>query len=399
MPRNLFERFAFLTLWLFVATIPVEKTLEMPGIGTVSRVAGAVAMAAGAMAVLITGRLRHPALSLVAAALFAVWSIMSRLWTLNLDETQERTATYLPLLVLAVFLWQFCRTTRQIRQLAIAYACGMMYSVGDTVYRWMTRASQIYYQRFANEGFDPNDLALTLAIGIPFLYWLSLTAETRKAAWMWRAAIGLAAFNIFLTASRGGAMALAAALVIVPLTLRLLEKRDRTLIAVGAIAAGMAVAYAVPAASWARLATLGKEAKEGTLNSRTLIWATGLQAFSASPVLGVGSGAFPESVRATMGRPREWTPVAHNTFLSILVETGLAGFAIFMALAAAMIWSAFRLPWLERRLWLVVLAVWTIGVSALTWEHRKPTWLLFALLPTHAAAIVAVPKRNKDLFA
>jgi hypothetical protein len=26
---------------------------------------------------------------------------------------------------------------------------------------------------------------------------------------------------------------------------------------------------------------------------------------------------------------------------------------------------------------------WTIGVSALTWEYRKPTWLLFGLLAAH----------------
>ena len=38
-------------------------------------------------------------------------------------------------------------------------------------------------------------------------------------------------------------------------------------------------------------------------------------------------------------------------------------------------------------------------VSALTWEHRKPTWLLFALLPTHAAAATTLQKRKEsDLF-
>jgi hypothetical protein len=36
-------------------------------------------------------------------------------------------------------------------------------------------------------------------------------------------------------------------------------------------------------------------------------------------------------------------------------------------------------PW-ERALWLTSLLVWVVGVSTLTWEHRKPTWLLFALI-------------------
>jgi hypothetical protein len=36
----------------------------------------------------------------------------------------------------------------------------------------------------------------------------------------------------------------------------------------------------------------------------------------------------------------------------------------------------------ERAMWVVVLAVWTIGVSTLTWEQYKPTWLILALIMT-----------------
>jgi hypothetical protein len=35
---------------------------------------------------------------------------------------------------------------------------------------------------------------------------------------------------------------------------------------------------------------------------------------------------------------------------------------------------------LDRLLWAVMLAVWTVGVNTLSWEIRKPTWLLFALV-------------------
>jgi hypothetical protein len=41
--------------------------------------------------------------------------------------------------------------------------------------------------------------------------------------------------------------------------------------------------------------------------------------------------------------------------------------------------------WREAALWSVVLAVWAIGASTLTWEHRKPTWLLAALVMTEWA--------------
>jgi len=33
-----------------------------------------------------------------------------------------------------------------------------------------------------------------------------------------------------------------------------------------------------------------------------------------------------------------------------------------------------------------MLATWCVGVSAGTWEYRKPTWLLFSLIAAHAYA-------------
>ena len=49
---------------------------------------------------------------------------------------------------------------------------------------------------------------------------------------------------------------------------------------------------------------------------------------------------------------------------------------------ALFIW---QLPFLERMLWAVMLLVWAAGVSTLTWEQNKPTWLLLALATTEWA--------------
>jgi hypothetical protein len=64
------------------------------------------------------------------------------------------------------------------------------------------------------------------------------------------------------------------------------------------------------------------------------------------------------------------------------VETGAVGFSIWGALLATLAWFSWLLDSTQRALWFTFLAVWAAGVSTLTWEHRKPTWLMFALIMT-----------------
>jgi len=102
------------------------------------------------------------------------------------------------------------------------------------------------------------------------------------------------------------------------------------------------------------------------------------------PVLGIGAGAYPEAVRPQLGTPG--VPgaqyVAHNTFLSVLVECGAIGFAVYALMLGTVAMYVWTLPSAERALWAIMLAVWTVGVSTLTWEHYKPGWLIVGLIMT-----------------
>jgi O-antigen ligase len=139
----------------------------------------------------------------------------------------------------------------------------------------------------------------------------------------------------------------------------------------------------VPPTSWKRLASAADEVSSGTLNSRTLLWKAGFAAFRTRPVAGIGAGAYPEASAQLIGRPWGFVPVAHNSFISVAVETGVIGIVLFGGMLAMLYRSAFLMSGPTRSFWLTQLAVWTVGVCSLTWEYRKPTWLLFGLAAAH----------------
>ena len=111
-------------------------------------------------------------------------------------------------------------------QLMQAYVFGTFYAAASTLLRYQL-AHQTYYQRYAVEGFDPTDFALTLALSIPISYGLALRTKGRMAALYW-AQSGLVALAILLSASRTGFLASCVAAAIVPLTFAY----SRTLLAI-----------------------------------------------------------------------------------------------------------------------------------------------------------------------
>jgi O-antigen ligase len=266
-----------------------------------------------------------------------------------------------------------------------AYVFGTFYTAAGTLSQYLL-ARQAYYQRYAAEGFEPNDMALTLALSIPFSYCLAVRTKGVRA-WIYRLQLAVTFLTVLLSASRTGFLACCLASAVAPLTFHYLSRSQRGLLAAlfaTAVIGGLAL---IPASSWKRLSTIGAEVKSGSLNSRSMIWKAGLATFREHPIAGVGVAAYPRSVEPLLGYPRSWRIVAHNSFFSVLVETGMVGFAlfaVFLGFLAAAIW---HMPGFERAVWSVTMLVWTVGVSTLTWEMRKPTWLLFALVLAVARAL------------
>lgn len=375
------NRVAWAALCAFVFSIPWEKSIQIPGTATLSHLFGILAFAAAVVVAIQRRSVRRPNLALAIAVVFVAWAALTWLWSMDPASTLTRASTLAELLVMTWLIWDSCRQPSRQRQLMQAYLWGAVAASVSAYVRYFN-GQQTYWRRYAAPGFDPNDFGLILALSIPIALYLSMAQGRMR--WVYRLAIVAVLFAIVLTASRMAMVTTFAAFLFPALMWRQMDlgQRAASITLVALMVLGL-YRFA-PAPARERLATFSSELTKGTLHNRTTIWKTGLKVLRQHPVAGIGAGAYPEAVRPWLGTPG--VPghfyVAHNTFLSVLVECGLVGFLLYGLMLLVVCIFVWTLPSAERALWAVMLVVWAIGVSTLTWEQYKPSWLILALIMT-----------------
>lgn len=159
---------------------------------------------------------------------------------------------------------------------------------------------------------DPNDLALSMLVVIPFLV---VTLFNRAAGWGVRilavAVLVPMMMAMVYTNSRGGMLGLAAAVAIIGS--RRFGSRMGPIVAVVSL-------VLVMAAGPSRMAEM--DAEEDSAQGRIQAWSEGLQMLKGSPITGVGYGRFTDYHAL----------VAHNSFVQVLAELGLLGGAAFIGM-------------------------------------------------------------------
>ena len=352
---------------------------------------GALAFLAGVAAVMVLRKGIRLHLLHWLMFCFVLWGGVSYYWSIDQEHTLERLWTYLQLLIMVWLVYQWVDEAKALKSLLGAYVLGAYVSVFSTVVSYFG-GEAAHWHRYSASGFNPNDIAIILAQGIPMAWYLFQAKWGGRLKWAFFIYPFLAPIAVALTGSRSGLIATLAALLFVLWTAPGLPIRTKLACLVAGVGATWTGISFVPVYSWGRLATTGTELFHGGWNYRLSIWEAGVRSFAKNPVLGVGAGAFRAAVEPFLGTGS----ASHNVYLAVLVEQGLVGFVLFALILAAAVQSSLQLPTLERRMWLVLLGTWGVSAFAHPWEWRKQTWILFALVVAHAAALVS--KRKTEIL-
>jgi O-antigen ligase len=375
---------AYAALWIFVFTMPWDWMAAVPGVAVIPRVTGAVALGLTGLAVVISGRLRRWHGFHMAALLFWIWAGIELLLFHYGERLPYKFWTYGQLILMLWIVWEVASSEQRVRSLMTAYVLGAYVAVFETIRLYRREAKAL--ERFAAGGADGNDLAMVLALGLPMAWYLGMTYRQPILRWACRLYLPAAVVTVGLTGSRGGMLATTVALLVVPLSMiRLSPKRLGTAMVVLGAAGVLAIAY-TPETLIERLATTGVEVEGGHFGGRGKLWRAGLAVFPENPVFGFGTGRFKTAITPRLGPASQ---VAHNSYLSVLVEQGIVGFVLYMAMFAAVVLSILRMPLLERRFALVLLATLGIAMFPLTWEDRRALWFVLGALLGLSQALVA----------
>lgn len=373
-------------LALFAFGIPLDVMIASR-LGSSSLVLGVPLAGVVVLHLVTTGALRPVTAPLLLLLAFVGWGAVSVAWARDLQQFETRTITNVQLVVFVLLCWQVLESERALTMVLVGFVAGCLGAVADVWRAYLAGEAigdQMYEggTRFAADSFDPNDMGVTLAIGIPMAAYLAL-AGGRRARLLVLGYIPLGASAILLSGSRGSTVTGAVAIlgVLIWLTRR---SRAAFVLAGVLVVAGLVVAWhVVPEETWARILTLREQITVGgTAGDRVQVWRAGLAVFAHHPLVGVGAGGFPAAVFPALGILIQ----AHSTLLSIAAELGLVGLGLWGGAIAAILLGLLRTGGDQRRFGLALLATWMVGSASLTWEHRKTTWLVLLVCATIAAA-------------
>jgi O-antigen ligase len=343
---------------------------------------------------------------------FLAWGALSITWSEDPSGTIVNLTRYLLNFSLVVITFSALTRRRDVSNMYNVWLAGITVTAAYGFLHPAAGAEEA--GRLESTVGDANELAAVLVVGIVLSLSVAITARHSPALRVTALAVAtFALFSFVFTGSRGGIVALGAALV-AGLVMAGPGRRAGAMVALLGLAVTAFVFFSAFAPQTVRdrvsQTTPGEtQTKEG----RTTVWAVGWRMVEANPVRGVGLGSFQTSsihyvlAPGTLDRTDQVvdTPkVAHNIYLQALAELGIVGLLMFLGLLGFPLVCAvkaarnfarrgdYQMEIMSRAL-VVALAAYLTADFFLSNEFSKLLWILLAMGPVVLAVSIQPDRR------
>ncbi len=386
------RRWAFWLTIAFIFTVPWEAAIRISSVGRISRVLGLVAAIVWAFSVVLRGRLRQPGPFVKAYFLFLIWNGFTVVWSIDKGTSIDGFLTYTQIFGMILVLWDLFEVEHQVEAALQAFVFGAYVSCASVIVNYVTAPPTKYpeHQRIKALGFEVDGVALIIALAVPAAWYLATSPSLQPRLRALRVAnfvyVPSGVFAIILTGTRGAALASVPTAIFILWTLRKASRAQRVLAWIAILAAVVAVVWIAPREPLERITgSVADVTGADSLSGRKGIWEEGLDTFLAHPIGGVGL----DGHRASSSVGKE----AHNTAISILVETGVVGFLLFANLVLTVLGRLKQRAGWQAWYWTSQLVVVALGSLSLSLEDTKSVWIFVTLAVTSAAGMRARGQR------
>jgi putative inorganic carbon (HCO3(-)) transporter len=324
-----------------------------------------------------------------AVAVFTLIALFSMLFARDIGASMRDLGSFGKMLLIVILVTHLIRTPEQLRGMCYAVFIGAVATVVLGVLGivlGLEGAGENYIggvniMRFTGAHENPNKAAAHMCSALPLGLFAARNCTSRLARIGATVGSVVLVVAIFATFSRSAIIPLT--IILIAVAVFELRSRRSLFSIVGLVTIGVLLA---PRYYWDRVMTLPGALKTATLDwsvyTRMLALQTGWEMFLNHPVTGVGLGNFMGSSAYRLFV----RIVVHNTYLEILVGTGVAGLAAFIAILAGGLrhavagarrrWNAHP-AWMRSLSFYVMLSALSIGLSAgfATVSFRYVLWV------------------------
>jgi O-antigen ligase len=400
------------SIWLslfFVFSIPWENAIQIGHIGRASKALGYLTVIVWGLGVLANKRLRKPDSLQQAYLLFLIWNGLTLYWSLDPAATVDAFVTYLETFGLLLLFWDLYDRELLVKAALQAYVIGAFVAAGSVIVNYLTAPPVRFaeHERISALGYKTDGIALVVAVAAPAAWYLAAHPGARERPVSARALnyayIPVAVLAVAMTGTRGASIAGIPTALFILWSLRSVTLRTRVAALGAAVIAGVALVQFAPSGQLDRIATvsdLGEQTPQGALGGRAEIWRDSAQVFVEHPIAGVGTDAHRAAVAPRLEQRSAYKKAekeAHNTYVSVLTETGVVGFLLFAFIIGCVLRCLRQHSNWERWFWSVQMSVLAIGAMTLSLEDSKSLWLMTALTVASAAAARTGEARLPDV--